>query len=161
MIADVQSSRAAPATSTKADTDPELVAGQLGALLRRLFLDPRADHLGAIEDKNLSLAQVRALFILAGAETPITAGDLAERVGLSPAAISRSLEALVRRRLVTRRESSRDRRVRLVEIATRGEAIVEELIALRRAGLQRFIADMEPERRAQLSAALAAIEDDR
>jgi len=41
------------------------------------------------------------------------------------------------------------------------EELLEELIALRRAGLQRFIADMEPERRAQLSAALAAIEDDR
>jgi DNA-binding MarR family transcriptional regulator len=145
----------------RAGTDPELVADQLGALLRRLFLDPRADHLGAIEDKDLSLTQVRALVILAGAGAPITAGDLAERVGLSPAAISRSLEALARRRLVTRRESSSDRRVRLVEIAARGEAIVDELMTLRRAGLRRFVAELEPSQRAQLSAALAAIEDDR
>jgi len=155
----VQASPSAPTERTEPETDPDarLVADQLGALLRRLFLDPRADHLGAIEDKRLCLSQVRALFILAGRQTPITAGELAGRVGLSPAAMSRSLEALVKRRLVTRRESSSDRRVRLVEIAARGEAIVEELIALRRAGLERFVADLEPEPRAQLSAALDAI----
>jgi DNA-binding MarR family transcriptional regulator len=159
MIAAVQTSPSAPVGQTKPETDPEarVVADQLGALLRRLFLDPRADHLGAIEDKRLGLTQVRALFILAGRETPITAGELAGRVGLSPAAMSRSLETLVKRRLVTRRESSSDRRVRLVEIAARGEAIVEELVALRRAGLERFVAELEPEQRTQLSAALAAI----
>jgi DNA-binding MarR family transcriptional regulator len=155
----MQASPSAPTKPTGSETGPDagVVADQLGALLRRLFVDPRADHLGAIEDKRLCLSQVRALFILTGREEPITAGELAERVGLSPAAMSRSLEALVKRRLVTRRESSSDRRVRLVEIAARGEAIVEELIALRRAGLERFVADLEPEPRAQLSAALAAI----
>jgi DNA-binding MarR family transcriptional regulator len=155
----MQASPSAPTKPTSSETGPDagVVADQLGALLRRLFVDPRADHLGAIEDKRLCLSQVRALFILAGREEPVTAGELAERVGLSPAAMSRSLEALVKRRLVTRRESSSDRRVRLVEIAARGEAIVEELIALRRTGLERFVADLEPEPRAQLSAALAAI----
>jgi DNA-binding MarR family transcriptional regulator len=126
-------------------------------MLRRLFLDPRADHFGLIERHNLTVTQVRALHLLACASQPVSAGDLAERLGLSPAAMSRSLDTLVRRRLATRRESAADRRVRLVEIGERGRRIVDELVALRLAGLERFVSDLEPGQRARLTEVLAEI----
>lgn len=125
--------------------------------MRRLFLDPRADHLGAIEERKLTMTQVRALFVLACADEPAPAGDLAARLGLSPAATSRALDALVRRRFVTRRESQRDRRVRLVEIADRGRTVVDELVALRVAGLEAFLAEVDPDQRRRLTEVLAEI----
>ena len=146
-----------PAATDAVSDDPAIVAGQLGDLLRELFLDPRADHLGAIDERNLSLTHVRSLFLLSCAGEPLSAGDLAERLGLSAAAMSRSLQTLVRRRLATRRESSADRRVRLVQITERGEALVDDLVALRNAGLERFIADLEPPQRELLSAGLTGI----
>jgi DNA-binding MarR family transcriptional regulator len=128
--------------------------------MRRLFLDPRADHLGAIEERKLTLTQVRALFVLACAPEPQPAGDLAERLGLSPAATSRALDTLVRRRLITRRESSADRRVRLVEIADRGQDVVDEIVALRLAGLEKFLADVDSDQLRRLTEVLAEVNAD-
>lgn len=141
----------------EASDDPSIVATQLGDLLRDLLLNPRADHLGAIEDRNLSITHVRALFLLASTSEPLSAGELAERLGVSPAAMSRSLQTLVRRRLTTRRESTSDRRVRLVAITARGQALVDELVTLRNAGLKRIVADLEAEQRRLLSEALVAV----
>jgi len=146
------------------DADVRAAAEELSRLQRRLFLDPHANHLEAIEERNLSLAHVRALYLLAGAPEPLSAGALAERLGLSPAAMSRALDTLVRRRLATRSESSADRRVRLVELADRGRALVDELLALRTAGLEHFAAGLEPEHRGRLAELLAEInaaEDER
>ena len=139
------------------DDDVHAAAEELGKLQRRLFLDPHAQHLEAIEERNLSLAHVRALYLLAAAPDPLSAGQLAEQLGLSPAAMSRALDTLVRRRLATRRESRRDRRVRLVEIGERGQALVDELLALRTAGLEHFAAELEPEQRRRLAEVLADV----
>jgi DNA-binding MarR family transcriptional regulator len=142
-----------------AEDDVRAAATELSRLQRRLFLDPHADHLGAIEERNLSLAHVRALYLLAASPEPLSAGDLAERLGLSPAAMSRALDTLVRRRLATRSESSVDRRVRLVGLADRGRTLVDELLALRAAGLEHFAAGLEPEHRRRLAELLAEIND--
>jgi DNA-binding MarR family transcriptional regulator len=143
--------------ATTVDDDVRAAAAELGKLQRRLFLDPHADHLGAIEERNLSLAHVRALYLLAGAPEPLSAGELATRLGLSPAAMSRALDTLVRRRLATRRESSADRRVRLVEIAERGRALVDELLVLRNARLEHFVTELDPEQRRRLADVLADV----
>jgi DNA-binding MarR family transcriptional regulator len=146
-------------TAAAADS-PRAAAIELGRVMRRLFLDPRADHLGAIEERNLTMTQVRTLTLLACADEPAPAGDLADRLGLSPAAMSRALDVLARRHLVTRRESKTDRRVRLVEIADLGRDVVDELVALRLAGLEAFLADIDPGQRRRLTEILAEINAD-
>jgi DNA-binding MarR family transcriptional regulator len=140
-----------------AGAEPADVARQLGDLMRTLFLDPRADHLGLIEERELSMTQVRALVTLTCCGRPLSTGELAQRLGLSAAAMSRALDGLDHRELVSRSESASDRRVRLVEISPPGEAIVEEIVALRSVGLERFVADLDPEQRALLSRGLAAV----
>jgi DNA-binding MarR family transcriptional regulator len=147
------------AFSTRTSADPRTVAEQLAELTRRLFLEPHADHLGAIERHELTLTQVRALLLVAFEEEPISAGALAERLGLSPAAITRALDALVARGLADRRECRDDRRVRLVQATGAGRAIVDELAALRTAGLERFVAGLSPDQRELLSTALSALSD--
>jgi DNA-binding MarR family transcriptional regulator len=74
--------------------------------------------------------------------------------------MSRSSQTLVRRRLTSRRESTSDRRVRLLEITARGEALVDELVTLRNAGLQRFAANLGAAQRQLLSEALVSLTGD-
>lgn len=145
---------AAPAVS------PAL-ADQLFALLRRLTLDPAADHFRAIEDHDLSVSQVRALMLLACADPePLPGGRIAERLGISPAAISRALDGLVRGGLAERRESELDRRIRPLAITGRGREVAEELSALRHAQLDRFVASLDDGQRDLLGGALTALATD-
>jgi DNA-binding MarR family transcriptional regulator len=136
------------------------LATQLGELLRALLLHPGAEHLSAIEGRDLSLTQVKALLLLSASPKPIAAGALAEHLGVSPAAMSRALDSLVSRRYARRRECSEDRRVRLVSIAARGRDFVDEYAELRNAGLESFVASLDEEQRAKLADALTAIVPD-
>lgn len=138
-------------------SSPRAVAEQLTALLRTLLVDPRSDHYGAIERHGLSISQVRALSMLAVATEPQPAGALAERLGLSPAATSRALDGLVGEGLVSRRECSDDRRVRLLEISARGAEVADELVALKTADIERVVADLSPDQRELLATALDSL----
>lgn len=134
---------------------------RLFTLLRRLTLDPSgADHFRAIEEHDLTISQVRALLLLACTDPePLPGGRIAERLGISPAAISRALDGLVRSGLLERGESDRDRRVRPFAITATGRAVAEELAALRRAQLDRFVATLDEGQRELLGAALAALDN--
>jgi DNA-binding MarR family transcriptional regulator len=130
---------------------------QLFAFVRELMLDPGADHLRAIEENDLSVSQVRALMVLACAEEPVPGARLAERLGFSPAAVSRALDGLVRDGLAVRSESAEDRRVRPFAATDRGRELADELSALRRAQLDRFVERLEPDQREALASAMDLI----
>jgi len=137
----------------------ELATG-LMTLLRRLLLDPEADHFRAIEDHDLTLSQVRALKLLAGAPEALPGGRIAERLGISPASVSRALDGLVRQGLAERADSAADRRVRLLAATPKGLRLADELTALRRAQIERFAAGLDDEQRELLAVALAALDLD-
>jgi DNA-binding MarR family transcriptional regulator len=137
-------------------------AARLSALLRHLFLYDRGNLLRVIEDSGLSVTQSKALLELGGpGETPQprTVGELAELFGLSPAAMSRAVDALVRKRLATRVESRDDRRVRLVTITAKGKALVDRLRVVRQEGMQSFAASLTAAQRRKLDAAIDALMD--
>jgi DNA-binding MarR family transcriptional regulator len=121
------------------------------------MLDPGADHLRAIEENDLSVSQVRALMVLACAAEPVPGARLAERLGFSPAAVSRALDGLVRDGLAVRTESAEDRRVRPFAATDRGRELADELSALRRAQLDRFVERLDPGQREALAAAMDLI----
>ncbi|KAA0266560.1 MAG: MarR family transcriptional regulator [Acidobacteria bacterium] len=134
---------------------------QLFELFRRLTLDPEADHLRAVEELDLTLSQVRAIHMLACSDPgQLSGGRVAERLGISPAATSRALDALVNKGFVARTESPEDRRVRLFAITVAGRAAAARLTALKRAQLERFVAGLEPTQRETLSRALAELDLD-
>jgi DNA-binding MarR family transcriptional regulator len=70
---------------------------------------------------------------------------------------SLALDVLVQRGEVTRVEDARDRRSKLVSITPRGRRTFEELIAVRRAGVERLLADLDPGELEGLAAALRPI----
>ena len=142
----------APRTNSPAD-----LAASLYALLLRLTGEPADDHLRAIEDHDLTVSQMRALFVLSFADEPQAGGRIAERLGISAAAASRALDGLVGQGLVERCDPGADRRVRPLAISAAGREVVEELVALKRGQLERFAAALDDRQRELWGAALACL----
>jgi len=138
----------------------DATAQKLGALLRYLFGFDRGAQLRAIEESGLTLTQTKALLELsapaAGAGS-CPGRDLAERVGLSEATISRAVDGLAERRLVTRIEDPSDRRVRLIAITPAGEEAVGKIVSARMGGLREFSASLGAGERRKLDSALAEL----
>lgn len=134
------------------------VADLVYALLRAVLLTPEDDRFGVIEENDLTVTQVRATMKLACSDPePLAGGRLAERIGASAAAASRALEGLVRKGFVSRRECEEDRRVRLFSITDPGRALADDLVALRRAQIVRYLDTLEPGHRDAIRAALAPL----
>jgi DNA-binding MarR family transcriptional regulator len=122
----------------------ELYEG-LEAFLQHLFCLAESDELSFLADVELSFTQVRALFVLAAADEPQPIHQVAHRLGLSLAAVGRSLDGLVRLGSVERRESPADRRVKLVSITPEGLRVVDQHLEPRRRALHTFVEHLSAE----------------
>lgn len=136
---------------------PEQLAVALAALWRRLALGGQAAALAEIGDLGLSLTQVKALWLLETGEDPMTVGELAGRLGLSLPTASRTVDGLLRRGWVARREDEHDRRVRRASLTAEGRALAERLAEARLQGLEAFAASLTDDQRARLHDALEEI----
>ena len=68
---------------------------------------------------------------------------------------SRTVDALLRRGWLERREDEHDRRMKRVGITESGRAVVERIDNARLAGIEQYTASLTPEQRSRLAAALA------
>jgi DNA-binding MarR family transcriptional regulator len=138
-------------------------AARLTALLGHLFLYDRGNQLRVIEESGLSLTECKALLELGGkghAETHSwQVSDLAELFGVSVPSMSRAVDGLVRAKLATRVEDTEDRRVRRVKITAKGKDLVDQLVTVRRAGIEDFAATLTAAQRRKLDAAVEALMD--
>ncbi|MEA2375242.1 MAG: hypothetical protein QOD53_1705, partial [Thermoleophilaceae bacterium] len=69
------------------------------------------DYMKAVGELDISLTQIRTLRILVGDVEQASLKELGDRLGLSLPAVSRSIDNLVQRGLVTRAEDETDRRM--------------------------------------------------
>ncbi len=137
-------------------------AARLSALLRHVFLYDRGNQLRVIEESGLSMTQCKALLELGGlgeASDPRQVSDLAETFGVSVPSMSRAVDALVKKRLVTRLEDPDDRRVRRVAITAKGKHLVDTLLVVRQAGMEAFAGSLSSAQRRKLDAAIDSLMD--
>jgi DNA-binding MarR family transcriptional regulator len=80
-------------------------------------------HTGLPE--HLSINQFRVLFFVSLGHG--SSGYLARHMGVSPAAMSKMVDGLVKEKLVERTPSSQDRRQRVLKLSRRGEKIVHKI----------------------------------
>jgi DNA-binding MarR family transcriptional regulator len=137
--------------------DVETVASHLGVLMKHLLVSSSRDFFGAIEELGLTFTQVKCLHILDDAEEPLALSALSEKIGLSGPAISRAVEGLVQRGEVKRTEDPRDRRSKLLTVSARGRRTLDRLIAIRLAGIKRFVEGLTDEERDTLAAGVGPI----
>ena len=108
-------------------------------------------------DLELSMTQLKILHILDGSGKELTPSELAQFLGLSPAATGRAVDVMTRAGLVSRREDEADRRVKRLALTPDGLAAVTKITEARISGLTRIVEDLDPDQRAALSAALAPL----
>lgn len=83
-----------------------------------------------------------------------TAGRLGEATGLSPTSITRLVDRLEGRGLVSRRRTTADRRWVEVRLEPAGERLLGEIKVLRGSALHKAVESMEPHERQQLTLGL-------
>lgn len=134
----------------------EALAASFATMLKAITASG-GQFLTAVEELGLSLSQLKAMHVLADVEEPLALGALGERIGLSPAAASRSMDGLVRRGFVSRREDPHDRRSKRLVLTAKGRRTSEKLFALRMAGFRELVARLDPAEREALVAALEPV----
>jgi DNA-binding MarR family transcriptional regulator len=129
----------------------------LATFVKYLMHSHGEDFFKAVGELDLSFTQVRILGVLARDVERASVKELADGLGLSLPAVSRSVEGLVQRGYVTRAEDSDDRRMKQIAATGDGTALVARLMELRVAGAADFLATLSAEERAGLAAALEPI----
>ncbi len=115
--------------------------------MRHLLSNTGRDFFAAVEERGLTFTQVKLLNALDELAEPYSIGALSERIGLSPAAVSRAVDGLVNRGDVAREEDPRDRRSKLAALTTQGRRTFRQLSAVRLAGLREVLADLDSDER--------------
>jgi DNA-binding MarR family transcriptional regulator len=128
---------------------PQQLAELLSRLLMHLNRASSPALFRMLGELGLSFTQVKALhFLLDAGEVNVK--DVADRLGMSLPAMSRSLDGLVRRGFIERIESTEDRRARLVRLLPAGRATIDEFSRARVSALEDFTAALSDEERAGL-----------
>lgn len=123
---DPQSGRESPLARTPTTSAPESAVRALRVLLRRY---ERVQSNGGGLDSaccGLTYAQCHPLLEI-GERGRSSVGELAEALDLDKSTLSRSVDGLVKRRLVRRRTDPRDRRYVVLTLTPRGREICDEI----------------------------------
>jgi DNA-binding MarR family transcriptional regulator len=125
----------------------------LAAYLMRSANHATFEVIGELE---LSFTQIKALCALEGDEQR-SVKALADSLGVSLAAMSRALDGLFERGLVSREEDPDDRRMKRVRLTEAGAEVPHALNEGRLSALHDLIDSLEDEQAAALSSALSLI----
>jgi DNA-binding MarR family transcriptional regulator len=145
------------ASAATSQTAAEVVTRELTALTKHLLLTTSRDLFHELERAGISLTQIKSLTFLAEAEEPLSVKALSDVIGLSVPGVSRAIDGLVQRGEITRVEDPRDRRSKLLSITPRGRRTYERLLAIRVAGIRRFVDELDPEEQEALARGLSAV----
>ena len=130
----------------------------LGEFIRFLTQSAGNQFVQAVEEAGLSLTQLKAMHVLAGADEDLSTGGLAERLGgLSLPTLSRAVDSLVQRGYVKRAEDTEDRRIKRLRLTAKGHKTIDRLIEIRAAELEAVLETLTAEEREQLARALEPI----
>jgi DNA-binding MarR family transcriptional regulator len=109
-------------------------------------------------EMDLTYAQSQVLFRLA--EHPGShMGDVAKAFGVTLPAVTHIVDRLEEKGLVTRGDHPADRRVYVLDLTRAGQALVDDLEAIRLRGMERVLARMSAEDRRRVLTGLVALVD--
>ena len=109
-----------------------------------------------LDDLDLSMSHVKALGVLADCGCELSVKEVSEELGLSLPGGSRTIDALLRRGYLERREDEHDRRMKRLRVTDEGRAVLQTVNNARLAGLEAFAAKLPADKRDALAAALDA-----
>ena len=138
----------------------EALTRDLGLLLRNLMERSNSSVFAAFDELDLSFTQAKLVMAFGGrGDETLSVNAIADLLGVSLAAASRGIDALLKRGLLTRTEAEHDRRIKQIALTPDGRRITERLVEHRLAGISDFVATLPPDHRRRLAAALEPIVD--
>lgn len=109
-----------------------------------------------LEESGLGLSDFAVLEVLLH-KGPLPVNVVGPKVNLTPGSISVAVERLVAKGLVSRAESSEDRRVRIVALTPRGRSVITPIFRAHAATMERVFAGLSREELRQLAEQLKRI----
>ena len=128
-------------------------------LQRRVDRDRRQYELDAWMHLNLSIGQLKSLFFISNRGTT-SLSKLAAALGVTPTNTTGIVERLLKRKLITRTDSTDDRRVLLLRTTLRGEELITELRQKRKERMTELFSRFTDEEAMQVRDALKILVSD-
>ena len=143
------------ANTALTQVSPKALAGELLDLWHHLMRGSSQHLYALIGELDISITQMKTLHALDECADEVSVKELAHRLGLSLPGASRTVDGLLRRGWLERREDPTDRRMKRVGITPDGRTVIDRIETARLAGLEDYAASLSPEQRARLSSALS------
>jgi len=140
--------------SASKQVSPKRLAAELLSLFHSVMKGGNEQLYDLFDELDLTITQMKALHALDACMDEVSVKELAERLNMSLPGASRTVELLLRRGWLERREDEQDRRVKRVRITDGGREIVRRIDGARLQGLEAFAATLTPEQRTRLLEAL-------
>jgi DNA-binding MarR family transcriptional regulator len=141
--------------ATDAHTSSSELAAELLALWHHLMRGQSRTMFALLDELDLAVSHIKALQVLADCGCELSVKDLSEELGLSLPGASRTVDSLLRRGYLERREDEQDRRMKRIGITEAGREVARRIVGARLEGLEQFTDSLTPEQRTRLMAALA------
>ena len=106
---------------------------------------------------DLSMAQLKAIFVLDKAGGSLTVSGFADKAGTKPSAASLLIDRLVQSGYMQRHQDEEDRRRAIIVLSAKGKSLLERLHRERPARLRRVLELLAPEEIASLAKGMAAL----
>jgi len=129
----------------------------LFALIAYFGREATVNVFDTVDALELTTTQIRVLHHLDEIDTELSVKEAAEFAMLSLGAISRSLDGLVRRGFIERREDPTDRRMKRIRISDDGRTAIRGFEAVNRSVIDRFLETLPAADQEQLAKALAPL----
>lgn len=137
-----------------------LAAGMLD-LWRQILKGSTRDLYRLLAELDLSMTQLKLLHVLVECRAEISVKELGEELNMSLPNASRTVDALLQRGLVERREDEQDRRVKRVGATDEARRVIDRVDTARLQGLEAWAAELSPVQRQALLDALSLLPKER
>ena len=131
------------------------LAEELLALWHHLMRGQSKTMFALLDELDLSMSHIKALQVLSDCGCELSVKEVSEELALSLPGASRTVDALLKRGYLERREDEHDRRMKRIAVTQAGRDVARRIVGARLEGLEQFTASLSPEQRSRLMAALA------
>jgi DNA-binding MarR family transcriptional regulator len=149
------------ASSASTEATPVALAAGMLDLWRQILKGSTRDLYRLLAELDLSMTQLKLLHVLLECRAEISVKELGEELNMSLPNASRTVDALLQRGLVERREDEQDRRVKRVGATDEARRVIDRVDTARLQGLEAWAAELSPVQRQALLDALSLLPKER
>jgi DNA-binding MarR family transcriptional regulator len=149
------------ASSATTEATPAAVAAELLGLWRAILSGSTRSLYALLAELDLSMTQLKMLHVLVESRTEVSVKELAEQLSMSLPNASRTIDGLLQRGLLERREDLHDRRIKRVGPTQAARELIDRVDTARLHGLEAWAERLSPVQRQTLLDALSTLPKER